>query len=79
MIKAIIFDLGDTTYFADKKKIRKAVINETGIDPLFHNYPDLSRRYEEKVKVGKESIKSLNKDLIKYQNKKINTNFLILP
>lgn len=66
MIKATLFDLGDTVFHPDWIKIDKQMIKETGLSILLKG--KLKEIYDNKVLTGKVSIKDFFELLLKDSN-----------
>ncbi len=75
MVKAIIFDLGNTVFNPDWALINEAIKKDVGI-PIFLS-PDLKKLYNDKVLIGEIPMKVIFEEIIKRSGSKRRLNEVI--
>ena len=75
MIKAVIFDLGDTVFVPDWTAMNQAMLNETGVSIILS--PDIKEIYSNEVIVGRRSMKDIFGKIIETTGKIIDANFVV--
>jgi putative hydrolase of the HAD superfamily len=75
MIKALLFDFGDTIFVPDWKSLNDSMLEETGISVILS--PIIKDIYSKKVVIGKLSMKDIFKKIIDNSNLSVDVDFVV--